>query len=112
MTSLDQLRSSLDDGLHQENLRGMLAICKELAASADRPLAFYVLASVFADLEAKWEGRPVQAAETEAAEGGLLASCRHLVFAIQRDAPEHELVDLMNRLVGSFVELQESGALG
>jgi hypothetical protein len=112
VAALDELRSSLDRGIHQENVRAMLDMSTALAEAAENPLAFYVLASVFGDLDSKWSGRPVESSQATAAEEKLLPRLRQLLFAIQRDAAEPELVESMNRLVASFIKLQQSGSLG
>ncbi len=110
--SLDELRSRLEDGLHQENLRRLLLLINELTQATQEPLALYVLASVIGDLEAKRRDQPLDTSQAEAAEGELMPALRQVVFCLQRSAPLDDLHKSLNRLISRYVELDRAGALG
>jgi hypothetical protein len=108
----DDLQSRLEQGLHQESLRDLRDLGMRLAEKHETPLGYYVLASVLGDLESRWESRPVPAKQVSAAEDKLIPVIRRVIFDLQRDAPEGELLASLNRLVMSFIDLQRSGAIG
>lgn len=109
---LDELRTHLEEGLHIENLQAMLAIAKRLAQGASEPLPYYLLASVFGDLDSLWAGLAVPTHQHERADQELVPLIRRLVFDLQRQAPERELTGSMNRLILRFIELQQDGSIG
>ncbi|MGA2469627.1 MAG: hypothetical protein ABSG64_02925 [Solirubrobacteraceae bacterium] len=112
MTSIDDLATALERGLHQKNVGALLRISMELAAHDANPVALYVVASVLGDLDAKWDSRPVKEAQTGAAEKDLQPLLRLLIADIRRNASDEVLAGSMNRLVARFIALQNEGALG
>jgi hypothetical protein len=82
------------------------------AKDRDTPLADYVLASIFGDLEARWESRPVLTDQADAAVEALRPLVEQVIHDAQPGMPEAELVASLNQLVRSFVKLQTSGDIG
>jgi hypothetical protein len=110
--TLDDLRSQLESGLHEANVRALLKIANKLVKEAESPLPFYVLASVFGDLDSLWADQPVESSQIEAAEKDIAPALRQVMFSVQRAAPPEEVLSSMDRLVARFIELRERGELG
>lgn len=90
----------------------MLEIAKQLAEGAEKPLPYYLLASVFGDLDSMWSGLALSVDRYEPAERELVPLLRRVIFDLQREAPGDELTSSMNRLVNRFIELQRDGVIG
>jgi hypothetical protein len=107
---LSSIRQCLDKGLHQEGLRVLRERAMALAAQTERPVAAYVLASVFGDLETRWDGRAVPASQIDLAEKRLVPLLRDVIGAIER-GDDRDALDMLQALVADFIRLQCEGTL-
>ena len=109
--SFDQIRACIEKGLHQDSVRELRAIAMRLAAGSDRPVALYVLASVFGDIEQRWDSRPVPAAQTQAADDALIEPLTRVLASLELNRPS-DVTDALQDFVRRFIRLQDTGALG
>jgi hypothetical protein len=110
--TITDLKSQLDQGMHEASVRTMLKNARALAKEPTAPVSFYVLASIFGELDTLWADQPVETAQVEVAECDLRPAVAEVIQSIERAATSEELMRTTTRLVDCFMRLLDSGRLG
>lgn len=100
----DDLRRLLKRGLFVANLHEMTRCCMALARSVKEPLPYYVLASIFSDLAANWDDRPLPVEEAKNMENHIGPDLNGILTILLETGSTIEVADPLNALVKKFVQ--------
>jgi len=91
----DELRRCLEREFFADNFADIARIAYEAADSVDRPLAFYVLWTIFWSLDSHWRDRPLTVSTAKRMEAYLKPRlAEYLISAQAGISPEVELEHL------------------
>ena len=102
-TTTSDLEHLLERGLFIDNLHQMTRCCTALARNVKEPLPYFVLASVFSDLAANWDGRPLSVEEAVEMEQRIGPDLRRIIIILTETGSADELLSSLNTLVQKFV---------
>ena len=93
---LKLLKENLKKGFYLQNFHKMISLCWELARSAEEPLPYYFLKSVFADIAERWEGEPLPVDKATVTQSFLVPEISNLLTLVEKQASKDALFDAMN----------------
>lgn len=103
MTSLQQLRDKLREGLYLDNLWQLARLSKDLAMDDPYPLPFFVMRQVFLEIARNWEDRPLPVEEANLVRSTISKPLEDLIEAIEAGVSKEELFDVLNEFVSAFL---------
>lgn len=111
--ALDELRDRLDEGLFLDNLEAMLVAVRTVIrnTSGHVQVAAWTIENVLADLHNCWDDRPLRPITLERANEALMPLLGKVLHGIRGESSPSALYSDVERLVASFFELQDSGAI-
>jgi hypothetical protein len=99
-----KIKKNLEKGLSIKSLAEMRHLCMEMAKEVDEPLTFYVLASVFYDIEQHWnEKTPLMVDEAKEMEQRISDALKNVIDGIIEDRQSKQMWDDLNTLLRSFL---------
>jgi hypothetical protein len=101
-----KIKKNLQKGLYVENLSEMKRQCMEMAKEVTEPLAFYVLASIFHDIEEHWRTKkPLLADEAKEMEQRISGSLKDVIDGIIENQELKQMWNSLNALLRSFLQV-------
>ena len=102
-----KIKKNLQKGLYVENLSEMRRQCMEMAKEVNEPLAFYVLASVFYDIEERWRTKkPLLVDEAKEMEQRISGVLKDAIDGIIENQEHKQMWDSLNALLRSFLQAE------
>ena len=103
MTSLQQLRDTLNKGLYLNNLWELARLSKNLAMDIPHPLPFFVMRQVFLEIARDWDERPLPVEEADFVRSKIAKPLEDLIAALENDASSAEIFDALTAFVSGYL---------
>ena len=105
MASLQELRERLEKGFYIHNLDDMVRMCRSLALDTDSPAPFFVMQHIFFKIARYWEDKPLPVEEARLVQSEMVKPLEDLISAIEANASSEQTLNLLNRVVSSYLFL-------
>jgi hypothetical protein len=103
--NLQELKEKLEQGFYADNLYDMARLCKDMALESNSPAPFFIMQKIFSGIADYWNGRPVNVEEARLVETEMAISLRELIDAIEAEASDEQICNVLNRAVSSYLFL-------
>ena len=103
--NLQQLREKLEKGFYLHNLYEMASLCKDLALGVTNPAPFFVMQHIFLNIARYWEDKPLPVEEARLVQSEMVKPLEDLISAIEANASSEQTLNLLNRVVSSYLFL-------
>lgn len=103
MTKITLLKEKLNKGFYVNNLNEIARLCNDMALENDKPAPFFVLKKIFSRISDYWDDQPVSVENAKLVQDGLMNPIMNLVNAIEVNASDNIIMDLVNKVVSSYL---------